>query len=167
VSKNFSLVQWIADLNARLLQVDSIAKEGFEDRHIWLGGLFISEAFVTATRQAIAQRNGWSLEELTLAVDLEKHGDAGSFTLLNLRMEGARWHEEALQLTTESSTRLGLCQMRWIKKAEAVHNEATTVPVPVYLNSDRSALLFNIRLNAKAEEHNIIAQRGIAIILSQ
>jgi len=31
--------------------------------------MFIPEAYVTATRQYVAQANSWSLEELTLQVD--------------------------------------------------------------------------------------------------
>ncbi len=36
--------------------------------HIWLGGLFTPEAYITATRQYVAQANSWSLEELYLDV---------------------------------------------------------------------------------------------------
>ena len=36
--------------------------------HIWLGGLFTPEAYITATRQYVAQVNNWSLEELYLDV---------------------------------------------------------------------------------------------------
>ncbi len=35
---------------------------------VWLGGLFIPEAYITATRQYVAQANSWSLEELYLQV---------------------------------------------------------------------------------------------------
>ena len=35
---------------------------------IWLGGLFTPEAYITATRQYVAQSNNWSLEELYLDV---------------------------------------------------------------------------------------------------
>ena len=35
---------------------------------VWMGGLFNPEAFVTATRQCVAQANTWSLEELSLDV---------------------------------------------------------------------------------------------------
>ena len=35
---------------------------------IWLGGLFTPEAYITATRQYVAQANNWSLEELYLDV---------------------------------------------------------------------------------------------------
>ena len=38
--------------------------------HIWLGGLFAPEAYITATRQCVAQANLWPLEELYLEVKL-------------------------------------------------------------------------------------------------
>ncbi len=41
--------------------------------HIWLGGLFAPEAYITATRQYVAQANSWSLEELYLDVSLYTH----------------------------------------------------------------------------------------------
>jgi dynein heavy chain 1 len=36
--------------------------------NVWLGGLFTAEAYITATRQLVAQANAWSLEELMLQV---------------------------------------------------------------------------------------------------
>ncbi len=39
-----------------------------QNLHVWLGGLFIPEAYITATRQYVAQANSWSLEELYLQV---------------------------------------------------------------------------------------------------
>lgn len=38
---------------------------------MWLGGLFIPEAYITATRQFVAQANSWSLEELYLDVTVQ------------------------------------------------------------------------------------------------
>ena len=40
----------------------------FQNLHIWLGGMFVPEAYITATRQFVAQANNWSLEELALEV---------------------------------------------------------------------------------------------------
>ena len=40
----------------------------FQNLNVWLGGLFIPEAYITATRQFVAQANNWSLEELYLDV---------------------------------------------------------------------------------------------------
>ena len=39
-----------------------------------MGGLFIPEAFVTASRQYVAQANNWSLEELQLEVEVSDPG---------------------------------------------------------------------------------------------
>lgn len=36
---------------------------------VWLGGLLNPEAYITATRQCVAQANSWSLEELHLQVN--------------------------------------------------------------------------------------------------
>ena len=51
---------------------------------VWLGGLFNPEAYITATRQYVAQANSWSLEELQLDVtvmdsDKASSQDDGSF----------------------------------------------------------------------------------------
>jgi len=41
---------------------------------MWLGGLFIPEAFITATRQFVAHANSWSLEKLYLQVGRTRKG---------------------------------------------------------------------------------------------
>jgi len=41
----------------------------WQNLHLWLGGMFIPEAYITATRQYVAQANSWSLEELGLQVN--------------------------------------------------------------------------------------------------
>jgi len=41
----------------------------WQNLQLWLGGMFIPEAYITATRQYVAQANSWSLEELSLQVD--------------------------------------------------------------------------------------------------
>ncbi|RUS12805.1 hypothetical protein BC938DRAFT_478412 [Jimgerdemannia flammicorona] len=83
-------------------------------------------------------------------------------------MEGAKWNNDELQLTPEPSNKLALTQLRWIKKAgldavEAVDNQ---VPLPVYLNSDRSDLLFTIFVAANSNEKAMISQRAVAVITS-
>ena len=40
----------------------------FQNLSVWLGGLFVPEAYITATRQYVAQAYNHSLEELTLRV---------------------------------------------------------------------------------------------------
>jgi dynein heavy chain 1 len=46
------------------------------------------EAYVTATRQAVAQSHKWSLEELRLEIDLDKSGDEDSFMITGLKLAG-------------------------------------------------------------------------------
>ena len=46
---------------------------------VWLGGLFFPEAYITATRQAVAHRKKWSLETLHLRLDLERVNDPEAF----------------------------------------------------------------------------------------
>ena len=72
--------QWIPDFGTRLAQLDRISQlESFVGVEVWLGGLFFPEAYVTATRQAVAQRNRWSLETLSLRLDLHASGDPSAF----------------------------------------------------------------------------------------
>lgn len=46
----------------------------FQTFNVWLGGLLNPEAYITATRQCIAQANSWSLEELVLDVTITDGG---------------------------------------------------------------------------------------------
>lgn len=73
---------WIANFAKRLAQLDSIAGvENLNNVEVWLGGLFFPEAYITATRQAVAHRKKWSLETLNLALDIERVSDPGAFIL--------------------------------------------------------------------------------------
>jgi dynein cytoplasmic 1 heavy chain len=74
--------QWIPNLSTRLAQLERISQlDSFVGVEVWLGGLFFPEAYVTATRQTVAQRNAWSLETLTLELDLGESGDPSGFVV--------------------------------------------------------------------------------------
>ncbi|KAF4101796.1 hypothetical protein G5714_016596 [Onychostoma macrolepis] len=72
-----TVIQWVADFSERIKQLQQIsqgaasggAKE-LKNIHVNLGGLFVPEAYITATRQYVAQVNSWSLEELYLEVNV-------------------------------------------------------------------------------------------------
>jgi dynein heavy chain 1 len=73
---------WIVDLARRLAQLDHIASlDNLNNVEVWLGGLFFPEAYITATRQAVAHRKKWSLETLHLRVDIERVNDPNSFVV--------------------------------------------------------------------------------------
>jgi len=89
VPKSISLNHWVADFRSRLQQLESITNESqYAGLNVWIGGLFMPEAYVTATRQAVAQSHKWSLEELRLEIDLNKSGDKDSFTITGLKLAG-------------------------------------------------------------------------------
>ena len=80
--RRISLHEWVADFQSRLVQLQDIAqRESYDNLRIWIGGLFIPESFITATRQAIAQSRGWSLEELVMEVDVADTSVSGGFAL--------------------------------------------------------------------------------------
>lgn len=80
VKKTMSVSEWIPNLALRLQQLDKIASlDTLNHVEVWLGGLFFPEAYITATRQAVAHRKKWSLETLDLRLDVERVNDPGAF----------------------------------------------------------------------------------------
>jgi len=74
--------EWIPDFARRLAQLDSLAKvDNLANVEVWLGGLFFPEAYITATRQAVAHRKKWSLETLHLRLDIERVNDPSAFVV--------------------------------------------------------------------------------------
>ncbi len=55
---------------------------------LWFGGLLFPEAFMTATRQSVAQENKWSLEELDLKFEVDPSDEAISKNQLGFIVEG-------------------------------------------------------------------------------
>ena len=87
-------------------------------------GLFNPEAFITATRQCVAQANSWSLEELHLDVcvadEAEKPSfDDCSFAVEGLKLFGAVCRSNQLSISAEISTNLHLTRLRWVKKSDS------------------------------------------------
>lgn len=78
--KTLAVSGWISDFSRRLTQLNNIAGlDNLNNVEVWLGGLFFPEAYVTATRQAVAHRKKWSLETLHLKLDIDKVNDPGAF----------------------------------------------------------------------------------------
>lgn len=167
VPRSASLNSWLADLKLRLDQVEALSQEtSFDQVEIAIGSLFTPEAYVTATRQATAQRYKWSLEELVLDVDIgEIKQDAAGYRIRGLKMEGGQWENNEICLTSEPSSKLPKTAIRWIRKDQRKEVQ-NIVELPVYLNSDRTDLLFTISVPANAEEKDRIPQRAVALIMS-
>jgi dynein heavy chain 1, cytosolic len=82
VPKAMAVAGWIPNFSQRLAQLEKVAQLGsFSGLTVWLGGLFFPEAYITATRQAVAHRMSWSLETLDLRLDVEQEGDPTAFAV--------------------------------------------------------------------------------------
>ncbi|CAF4178087.1 unnamed protein product, partial [Rotaria magnacalcarata] len=112
------------------------------------------EAYVTASRQYVAQSNQWSLKELILQVIVQDSTDQQqfveddcTFAIRSLRLQGAKCRSNKLSLSSSISTELNLTLLKWIRATERKQTNAM-ITLPVYLNATRSELLFTIELEA-------------------
>merc|ERR1719192_1250632 len=179
IPPNTTVIQWINDFSMRVKQLEEISRNvtasgggvgSLRSHTVWLGGLFNPEAFITATRQCVAQANSWSLEELQLDVcvadEAEKPSfDDCSFAVEGLKLFGAACRNNQLSISAEISTNLHLTRLRWIKKSDLP--DTAKIVLPVYLNSSRQNLLFTVDLPTKAgQKIHEFHERGVAIIAS-
>ncbi|CAM5123142.1 unnamed protein product, partial [Eretmochelys imbricata] len=139
--------------------------------HVCLGGLFVPEAYITATRQYVAQANSWSLEELCLEVNVTTTQnavlDACSFGVTGLKLQGATCSNNKLSLSNAISTILPITQLRWIKQTNA-DKKANVVTLPVYLNFTRADLIFTVDFEiATKEDPRSFYERGVAVLCTE
>lgn len=87
---------------------------------VWLGGLLNPEAYITATRQCVAQANSWSLEELALEVIITEAGGNSdqkdsSFGVTGLKLQGAQCKNNELLLASTIMMDLPVTILKWVK----------------------------------------------------
>jgi len=128
---------------------------------VWLGGLFFPEAYVTATRQSVAHKKKWSLETLTLRLDLERVNDPSAFIVDGLALEGASWATDQLVLNDGDTVRLNPSQLRWVQVDDSARDGQ--VNLPVYLNNDRSDVLFTVDLPFDRSSGPLVAMRAVCL----
>lgn len=122
-----TVIQWITDFSNRVKQLQKVSQlvsqagakelQGF---HVWLGGLLNPEAYITATRQCVAQANSWSLEELTLEVTITETGanaesKDSSFGVIGLKLQGAQCKNNELLLASTIMMDLPVTVLKWGK----------------------------------------------------
>jgi len=180
--------QYITDLCARLAQLEKIASKGSASGAggIWLGGLFQPEAYITATRQAAAHEQGWSLEQLALSLQIETDPKPDTFVIegecnemmgedtkrrlltftTGLKLHGASWKDDKVTLNDGQTVAIGPSVLAWTRRddtATAAPTASGTVNLPVYLNGDRSEVLFSADLLADGLSSSVVAERGVCI----
>ena len=164
-----NVTEWILDFKNRINQLNKITQApDFGRSGLWIGGLIFPEAYLTATRQSVAQELKVSLDELMLSVELVKNisnVDKTSFVLKGLCIEGAEWSydENKLIMTDSLFSQLPPFLLKWsVKKNADMRN---IFPIPVYMNTMRKNLLFSVFIkNESVLSDSDWYQRGIALI---
>ena len=161
--------EWIVDLKYRVTQLNKLTEDReFGKSNIWLGGLIFPEAYLTATRQYVAQSLKVPLDELVLTIDLpnnisEKIEDS-DFVVSGLCIEGAEWDYESGKLIMTDNLNYLLPQviMKWVVKSKL---EPKLFALPVYLNTSRKNLLFSVMFKNDSDLSDADwYQRGTALI---
>jgi len=116
-----------------------------------MGGLAYPEAFLTATRQYVAQLLTISLDELELKAELFKGQEMNQqcFRVSQFKIEGADWDLESNTLVESNQivNKLPDIVFSWVKGEKKVKVEEKEIMCPVYLNSLRNVVLFSVKLN--------------------
>lgn len=76
-------------------------------------------------------------------------------------LEGASWCNDKLVLNEGASVRLSSSQIRWVQVDESSRKD--TVNLPVYLNNDRSDVLFIVDLPFDGVSASIVATRAVCL----
>ncbi|KAL1512644.1 hypothetical protein ABEB36_002203 [Hypothenemus hampei] len=178
VPKGCTVIQWITDFSQRIKQLQQIsqvvstsgAKE-LQSFPVWLGGLLNPEAWITATRQCVAQANSWSLEELHLDVTItDSHSTASiphdCFAVVGLKLQGAQCKNNQLLLTSSIMSELPITLLRWARTTDE-KPPGSKLSLAVYLNSTRTELLYTVDVNiAPGQDPHSFYERGVALLTS-
>jgi len=94
---DISATLWVNDFVKRVDQLKVLsASKDFGQSGLWFGGLLFPGAYLTATRQSVAQNKGYSLEELSLEIEIcnenmEVRDPEISFVMKGFAMQGAEF----------------------------------------------------------------------------
>ena len=122
--------------------------------------MFAPEAYITATRQMIAQTNGWSLEQLHMHVKVGTSAQADAFTISDLRVIGASCRQSnKISLIDDVQSDIEHINFCWTLEQSA----SGSVPLPVYLYNNRANLLFTFDFIPENFEKSLLYERGVAL----
>jgi dynein heavy chain 1 len=171
---NLMVDGWIADFAVRLKQYARVTKhvadgQNLQEVHLWLGGLLVPEAFFTASKQAVAQAHGWSLEQLRLELETIPAPQSLSnteFLCTELRFEGAAADGSTVEFMDATFKNAQFIILRWTMDAPKWKPEES-INMPIYLNCTREHLLATVDFKGKAGmAQHTFNQRGVGIMCS-
>ncbi|XP_019877694.2 dynein heavy chain, cytoplasmic isoform X2 [Aethina tumida] len=179
VPKGCTVIQWITDFSQRVKQLQQVSQvvssSGAKELQrfpVWLGGLLNPEAYITATRQCVAQANSWPLEELHLEVTITDTNDKSSipsdcFAIVGIKLQGAQCRNNQLLLTSSIMLELPITLLRWVRITGDEKIKDSRLSLPIYLNSTRTELLYTVDLNiAPGQDPHSFYERGVALLTS-
>ena len=76
-------------------------------------------------------------------------------------IEGARWEADKLVLNNGDAVRLDPSQIRWVQSDE--DSRKGLVNLPVYLNGDRSDVLFTVDLPFSTSTEALVSTRAVCL----
>ena len=79
---------------------------------------------------------------------------------IGLALEGAAWASDHLVLNDGETVKLNPSQIRWVQSEE---NSGDKINLPVYLNGDRSDVLFTVDLPFDASVGSLAAMRAVCL----
>jgi dynein heavy chain 1 len=85
-------------------------------------------------------------------------------TTTGLALEGASWLNGSLILNEGETVQLNPSQIRWVQSEES--STKNLVNLPVYLNNDRSDVLFTVDLPFDGSAHSLVAMRAVCLTAS-
>jgi len=85
-----------------------------------------------------------------------------------LVLEGAAWFEDHLAINNGDVIRLGCSQIRWVQASDCpkIGESQRLVTLPVYLNNDRSDVLFTVDLPFGSIEASLSVVRAVCLTAS-
>ena len=163
-----SAADWMQDFVRRVEGMNGIAATPIQNlgsRPIWLGGILAPEAFLAASRQAVARELECSLDSLQLKVTISESDKPldNDFIFSGLVLHGAACEQNTLRLTDAVAQKLPLAHFQWVasRKNADTKGVAGTKSIPVYLDETRKYFLFSFQLPfADGLDGHVFSQRG-------
>ncbi|KAK9886613.1 hypothetical protein WA026_017535 [Henosepilachna vigintioctopunctata] len=168
------LGQWVADLSARIKELEGWVGDFNMPATVWLGGFFNPQSFLTAIMQQTARKNEWPLDKMCLLTDVTKKQKEefssapreGAY-VHGLYMEGARWDT---QLNSIADSKLKdlfpVVPVIFIKAITQDKQDTKNMyDCPVYktrLRGPTFVWTFNLKSKEKASKWTLA---GVAILL--
>ncbi|XP_077407169.1 dynein axonemal heavy chain 9 isoform X2 [Vanacampus margaritifer] len=168
------LTLWFTDLLARIKELDFWTTDFVLPCAVWLTGFFNPQSFLTAIMQAMARRNEWPLDSMSLQCDVTKKNREdlksppreGAY-VHGLYMEGARWDTQTgLIVDARLKELTPLMPVIFIRAVPTDKQENRNMyPCPVYKTRQRGPTYvwtFNLKTKEKPSKWTMA---GVALLL--